>query len=107
MRKKVMLADVMNWLLAAFEAATEDPGDAGDTTTALRYRELRVDFAVHSGGASSVFVRTRNDGFSGSGWHTYRNITGDGAVVLWEREMGVPTGEDWLPQGFIDWMREA
>jgi hypothetical protein len=84
-KKKVMLADVMNWLLAAFEAATEDPGDAGDTTTALRYRELRVDFAVHSGGASSVFVRTRNDGFSGSGWHIYRNITGDGAVVLWER----------------------
>jgi hypothetical protein len=108
MRRKVMLEDVVRWLMEAFEKAKEDPGDAGGTTTALSYRELRADFAVHSGGITHIFVRTRNDGFSGNEWRTHRNLTSDGVVVLWEEgDVGIPTGADWLPEEFKAWMRRG
>jgi hypothetical protein len=106
MGEKVLVKDVVRWLLAAIEAAEEDPGDTGGTTTALSYRELKADFAVHSGGITHIFVRTRNDGFSGNEWRTHRNLTSDGVVVLWEEgDVGIPTGADWLPEEFRTWMR--
>jgi hypothetical protein len=103
--RKVTVKDVLGWIHEAMEAAQADPGDTGGTTTALSYRELRVDFGVETGGITFIFVRTRNDGFTASGRHTYRAVTHDGAVVLWERELGVPTGEDWLPEAFKAWMQ--
>jgi hypothetical protein len=103
--KKVLLADVLRWLKEAMQAAEADPGDGDGTTTALSYRELRADIAIETGGVSAVFVRTRNSNFSGCGWRTHRALTKEGVVVKWEEELGVPTGADWLPQEFIDWMR--
>jgi hypothetical protein len=106
MKKKVLLADVMRWLRKAMEAAKEDPGDAGGPTSGLSYRELRVDIGVGTGGVNFIFVRTRNTGFSGSGWSTHRNVTSDGVVVLWEEgDIGIVTGTDWLPYDFVEWMR--
>jgi hypothetical protein len=104
MKKQVVLADVLGWLRVAMQAAKADPGD-GEGTTALSYRELRADITIESGGTTAIFVRTRNGEFSGYGWRTHRAFTADGVVVKWEEQLGVPTGADWLPWEFIDWMR--
>ncbi len=103
--RKVSLKDVLAWLQAAMEAAQADPGDGKGTITALSYRELRADIAIETGGVTAIFVRTRNSEFSGSGWRYHHALTADGVVVKWEREMGVPTGEEWLPWEFVEWMR--
>jgi hypothetical protein len=105
MKEKVLLKDVLVWLGKAIEAAQADRGDEGGATTALSYRELRADIAVETGGVVGVFVRTRNSEFSGNVWRTHRAVTADGVVVKWEEELGVPTGADWLPWEFKDWMR--
>jgi len=105
MKKQVVLADVLGWLRRAMEAAKADPGDGEGTATALSYRELRADIAVKTGGVATIFVRTRNSEFSGSGYRYHRALTADGVVVNWEEETGVPTGADWLPWEFIEWMR--
>jgi len=105
MKKQVVLADVLEWLREAMQAAKADPGDTGDTITALSYRELAVDITIETGGVAAIFVRTRNSGFSGGEWRYHRTLTADNVVVKWEEELGVPTGAEWLPWDFIDWMR--
>ncbi len=105
MKEKVLLRDVLAWLQAAMEAAKADPGDGEGATTALSYRELRVDIMAETGGVTAIFVRTRNSGFTGNGWRTHRAFTADGAVVKWEEELGIPTGADWLPEDFVSWIR--
>ncbi len=105
MKRKVLMEDVLRWVRQAIRAAERDPGDSDGTTTALSYRELGVDIKVQTGGVSVIFVGTRNSGFSGNGWRTHRAITDDGAIILWEEELGVPTGADWLPEEFFAFMR--
>jgi hypothetical protein len=106
MKKQVVLADVLGWLREAMLAAKADPGDGEGATTALSYRELRADIAIETGGVTAIFVRTRNSGFLGGKWRTHRAITGDGVVVKWEeQDLGIPTGADWLPREFVEWMR--
>jgi len=105
MRKQVLLADVLAWLREAMLAAEADPGDGDGTTTALSYRELKVDIAIETGGVRAVFVSTRNSEFRGGGWRYHRALTKDGVVVNWEEELGVPTGADWLPVEFVEWMK--
>jgi len=104
MEKQVRLVDVMGWVQDAVDAAQRDVGDAGCHITALSYRSLLVEFRAETGGAS-VFITTRNWGFSGCGEFVHRNTTSDGVEVVWQREdIGIPTGEDWLPRDFISWM---
>ncbi len=105
MKEKVLLKDVLKWLKQAMKEAERDPGDTGDTITALSYRKLKVDTAIETGGVASLFVRTHNTEFRGGEWRTHRAVTKDGVIVLWEEELGVPTGAEWLPWEFIDWMR--
>ncbi len=105
MKEKVWLKDVLKWLRQAIKEAERDPGDTGDTITALSYRRLGADIAIETGGVSSLFVRTYNAEFRGGEWRTHRAVTKDGVIVLWEEEVGVPTGAEWLPREFIDWMR--
>ncbi len=103
--KEVLLQDVLRWLQAAMEAAKADPGDAEDAFTALSYRELRVRINVGTGNVD-VHVLTRNWGFAGNGEKVYHAITDDGVIVKWEeRDRGIPTGADWLPEDFVNWMR--
>jgi len=105
MKKQVVLADVLGWLRKAMEAAKADPGDGEGTATALSYRELRADIVIETGGVMAIFVRTHNSEFSGNGWRYHRAFTADSVVVKWEEELGVPTGADWLPQEFVEWMK--
>jgi len=105
MKKQVVLADVLGWLREAMMVAKADPGDITDTVTALSYRELRADIAIETGGVAAVFVRTRNSEFGGNGWRYHRAFTADSVMVKWEEEIGVPTGADWLPREFVEWMR--
>jgi hypothetical protein len=105
MKKQVVLADVLGWLREAMLAAKADPGDGEGTTTALSYRELKADIVIETGGVVAILVSTRNSEFRGGGWRYYRAITCDNVEVNWEQELGVPTGADWLPWDFIEWMR--
>jgi hypothetical protein len=105
MREKVLLKDVVAWLRAAMEAANRDPGDAGGDYTALSYRELRVGINTETGGLS-IYVHTRNREFTGYGEKTYYAITHDGVEVEWrEEDIGIVSGSDWLPRGFVEWMK--
>jgi len=107
MKKQVVLADVLGWLREAMQTAKADPGDGGSTITALSYRQLAVDITVETGGVTTILLSTRNSEFRGGGWRYHRALTADGVVVNWEREMGVPTGEDWLPQEFVEWVAKV
>jgi hypothetical protein len=105
-KKRVLLKDVLSWLREAMRAAKADPGDGDGATTALSYRKLAVDITIETGGVTVVFVRTRNDGFIGGRWHYHRALTADGVIVKWEeQDLGIPTGADWLPREFVEWMR--
>ena len=99
------LARVLHWLQEAMLAARADPGDGEGTATALSYRELRVDIVIETGGVTAILVSSRNSEFRGDGYRYHRAFTADGVVVKWEQEMGVPTGEDWLPREFVEWMK--
>jgi hypothetical protein len=102
---QVTMRDVMRWLRAAFDAAREDPGDEGDTVTALSYRRLEFTLAA-SPGQVRVEVVTWNRGFSGWKRREYARTTDDGVEVRWNSDdQGIPTGADWLPEGFISWMK--
>jgi hypothetical protein len=104
-KKQVLLRDVIAWLRTAMEAAQQDLGDAGGDYTALSYRELRTTFAVETGNVY-VYVITRNREFAGYGEKTFYAVTHDGVEVEWRAEdEGIPTGADWLPQEFVEWMR--
>jgi hypothetical protein len=101
----VTLATVMEWLRAAMDAARNDPGDEGGTITALSYRRLEVTFAA-SPGNLRVEVVTWNREFAGGGRREYSRTTVDGVEVRWNADdLGIPTGADWLPQEFIEWMK--
>jgi hypothetical protein len=101
----VTLNQVLKWLATALDAARNDSGDGDGATTALSYRRLLVRGTVPVDGAR-VLVITDNFGFSGDGWLRHTRITSDGAEVVWEeRDIGIPTGADWLPLEFVDWMK--
>jgi hypothetical protein len=104
MRENVWLKDVLGWLQAAMEAAQRDLGDAEGTISALSYRELRVHMYVDRD-STRVHIITRNSGFGNGEVRVHRTTTYDGVEVKWEEELGVPTGADWLPWDFIDWLR--
>jgi hypothetical protein len=104
---QVTMQDVMDWLLAALDAARNDPGDEGDTVTARSYRKLDVTMAVNPTWPH-VIVITGNRAFSGDFRRVHTRTTSDGVeIVWWEEDRGVPTGADWLPEEFISWMREG
>ncbi len=101
----VMMWDVLRWLAAAMDAARNDPGDEGDTVTALSYRRLEVRL-VASVGATWVEVYTRNTHFIGNERRVFTRTTSDGVEVRWNAsDLGIPTGADWLPVGFVSWMK--
>jgi hypothetical protein len=101
----VTLQDVLRWLGAALEAAQNDPGDGDGTTTATSNRRLQVRMRA-TPGHLVVEVTTDNYGFSGSGLRWHVRTTVDGAEVAWdEGDIGIPTGADWLPPGFVEWMK--
>lgn len=53
-----------------------------------------------------AYVITRNREFAGYGGKTFYAVTHDGVEVEWRAEdEGIPTGADWLPQEFVEWMR--
>jgi hypothetical protein len=102
--KEVLLADVLKWLKEAIEAAYA-PSDSEGAITPLRYRELAVEFVVRAGDAT-VRITTHNAGYIGQEDRVHRAITHDGAKVTWEeRDVGIPTGADWLPREFVEWMK--
>jgi len=107
MRKRVLLANVLKWLKQAIEAAQQDLGDTEGTISALSYRELRVYVHVDREG-THVHIITRNSGFAGNGERTHHATTHDGVEVEWEaQDLGIPTGADWLPVEFVEWMRKG
>ena len=99
------MQDVLKWIAAAMDAACNDPGNEGDTVTTFSGRCLWVSMLT-SPGSLMMEVTTLNFSFSGRAHYIYDRTTVDGAVVIWnERDVGVPTGADWLPQEFIKWMK--
>jgi hypothetical protein len=102
---QVTMQDVMRWLRAAVDAAREDRGDGDGTVTALSYR--RLEFTLATGlGQVRVEVVTWNRGSSGGGRREYARTTDDGVEVRWNSDdQEIPTGADWLPEGFISWMK--
>jgi hypothetical protein len=102
----VTLADVLGWLQAALDAAQNDQGDGDGTITALSYRRLQMSIIMIAPSYVVIKVITNNCGFSGHGTVLRERVTMDGAVVTWdERDIGIPTGADWLPEEFISWMK--
>jgi hypothetical protein len=102
MKTGVTLADVLRWLRDVLDAAREDRGDEGD---ALNYRRLEFTLAA-SPGRVRVEVVTWNREFSGGGRREYARTTDDGVEVRWNSDdQGIPTGADWLPREFIEWMK--
>jgi len=99
------MRDVMDWLRAAVDAAREDPGDGDGTVTALSYRRLEFTLAA-SPGQVRVEVVTWNRGFTGGGRRECGRTTADGVEVRWNADdIDIPTGADWLPREFIEWMK--
>jgi hypothetical protein len=104
---QVTLQDVLTWLRAAMGAAREDRGNGDGTATALSYRRLEFTLAA-SPGQVRVEVVTWNRGFSGGGRREYARTTDDGVEVRWNSDdQGIPTGADWLPVEFVEWMKEG
>jgi hypothetical protein len=106
-KQVVLLQDVLNWIWAALEAAREDHGDEGGTTTALSYRRLEVTLAAMPG-HPRVEVVTWNTEFTGDRRREWGRTTDDGIEVRWnDADRGIPTGADWLPWEFISWITGA
>ena len=102
---RVTLQDVLKWIAAAMDAARNDPGDEGETITALSYRRLEVAL-VASPGNLRVEAVTWNKEFVGGGRKEYGRTTVDGVEVRWNADdLGIPTGVDWLPVGFVSWIK--
>jgi len=103
----VTLQDVLKWVVAALDAARNDPGDEGGTITALSYRRLEVTFAASPGNLRMEVV-TWNSEFAGGGRREYGRTTVDGVEIRWNADdLGIPTGTDWLPVEFVSWMKEG
>jgi hypothetical protein len=104
MKTQVTMRDVLMWIVAALDAA-RGRGDEDGTVTALSYRKLDVTMGVNPTWPH-VIVITGNRAFSGDSRRVHTRTTSDGVeVVWWEEDRGIPTGADWLPEGFISWMK--
>jgi len=101
----VTLADVLEWLRAAMDAARNDPGDGEGTLTPSSYRRLEVTLAAGPGHVH-VEVITWNWEFTGGGRKEYSRTTDDGIKIRWNSDdQGIVTGADWLPVEFVEWMK--
>ena len=89
---------------AALRAAQAE--EAEGTVTAISYASLTWEVEPLT---KTVIIKTQNRFFAGDGYEVRRGRIGEGFIwdqwtIIWEREVGVTTGEDFMNPQLRTWL---